>query len=302
MKTRRRLHVRKRRTRKRGGMNGTSSSSSSSSGPAAAGAPQNSSELLIGSPGGDGPADKPEVNIGVGKKQPRGDEDLNEFERKGPPGKRGKQKEKRARAPPAGEPVGQSSSSSSSSSSSGTSAADEAPKSADELRHILITAAFRPDAEKATKSWLYPSKSTEMDVVRANDPKAYHKSSACGTDYKDLAARLTFALGGYNPGTPYYDVALELVNECLKMRTDVYNAHPKKDEPHALEIQLVTNLKTAIENCQAMGVKTVTVTYPTNRFRVDIPTRIRTVTNSDGSKTSIPFNGYEASRKELKEF
>ncbi len=400
MKTRRRLDVRKRRTRKTGGRNRKKGNSSNSRPPAAGAPPENSNQQSVPSsssqPGASSsgfvygiPAGQPEV----GRKQARGATVTNDDS----DGKRLKSVALNPAAeeyvpvsqvsasPPAGEPRSSSSSSppsdqgpllfrsqsvyqgalsgetstatpppagvsvasgSSSSSSpttaapapapapaaagtgtgtgTGTGAGGEGfsnlvtppPESAAELRHILITAAFRDESTPARNWRLFPSLSTEEQakVNRTGNPLVYHISSACGSRYEDLAARLTYALRDYDPGTPYYGVALELVTACLERRINKRLSIGDKNVSHDLEIQLIRNLKTAIENCQAMGVKSVTVTYiyverirrdgkkvVDGLFHVDIPTRIRTVTNLDGSKSSSVVNGYEASRYGLKE-
>ncbi len=135
-------------------------------------------------------------------------------------------------------------------------------KSANELRWILSTHAFRKKPEPPDDPGRFASRSAEMDATA--DPKnerAYHKSSACGSRYEDLAARLTFALRDYDPGTPYYHVALELVTACLNMRIETAKGYGDKDPGHQAEIRLMSKLKTAIENCQAMRVNDVTVIY-----------------------------------------
>ncbi len=142
-------------------------------------------------------------------------------------------------------------------------AGEAAERNADNLRRILRMGAFRPDAKPPrTKRGplLYASMSSELDVSR-RDPLYYHISSACGSNYDDLAARLSYALSAYQLGVPYYDVALELVTNCRQLRIATAVREKKLDEKHASEMRILTNLITAIENCRSIGATSVEVFY-----------------------------------------
>jgi len=282
MKTRRRLRMRKRRTRKRGGMwparSSSSSSSSSSnfmSAPAAAGTGAASKAGQGASSSGQPLASAPASAVQPGTRPAGSEPDDVDFSNTAagtgaaaaaspPAGEPVAPPPPPIAVPPAGPPYG------------GpfwpptvTGLVQVTPNvtpvlNAENLRRILRVAAFRYKQNKSSAPLLYASKSSELEAVPHSDPAFYHISSACGSDYNDLAARLTYALRWYQPGVPYYDVALELVTKCLDKRVEKANSLAAKgiaDTGHESELRLITNLRTAIENCRSIGAAGVVVEY-----------------------------------------